>query len=76
LTTWTERWGAGIFVADICFLIVSILNDSTIGVSIIYWTLLGIGYACNRMILNPEEEKTEDKEELLEYSSDEKVIAE
>ena len=50
LNSWAERWGAGIFVADICFLIVSLANDSTIGVSIIYWTLLGIGFACNNMI--------------------------
>lgn len=50
LRTWTERVGAAVFVSTICFMIASLVNDSTIGVSIIFWTLLGIGCACNKMV--------------------------
>ncbi len=44
--------GAAIWMGSICFMLSSLTNDSTIGVSIIYWTLLGIGFACNKMIIN------------------------
>lgn len=50
LTTFAERCGAAVFIADIGYLIVMLANDSTIGVSIIYWTLMGLGFACNEMI--------------------------
>jgi hypothetical protein len=50
LLTWTERVGAAIFVSSIGFMIASLVNDSTIGVSMIFWTLLGIGCACNKMV--------------------------
>ncbi len=50
LSTFTESCGAGIFIATISFMIAGLVNDSTIGVSIIYWALLGIGFACNHMI--------------------------
>ena len=52
LNTFVERCGAGIFIGVICYLIAGLANDSTIGVSIIYWTLLGIGFACNNIIQN------------------------
>lgn len=72
LNTFTERCGAGIFIAVICYLIAGLLNDSTIGVSIIYWTLLGIGFACNHMILYPNycvvDESMEIQENLQEGS--------
>lgn len=50
LFTWTERIGAAIFVSSIGFMISSLVNDSTIGVSMIFWTLLGIGCACNKLV--------------------------
>lgn len=48
LTTYTERTGAAIFIASTCFMIAGLTNDSTIGVSVLYWTLIGVGFACNR----------------------------
>lgn len=39
--------GVAIWMGSICFMLSSLTNDSTIGVSIIYWSLLGIGFACN-----------------------------
>ncbi|MBR4026045.1 MAG: O-antigen ligase family protein [Lachnospiraceae bacterium] len=50
LLTFTERCGAGIFIASVCYMIAGLINDSTIGVSVIFWTLLGVGYACNHAI--------------------------
>lgn len=49
LVTLTERIGAAIFLSSICFMIAGLVHDSTIGVSIVYWTLLGLGFACNKM---------------------------
>ena len=71
LNSFAKRCGAGIFIGIICYLIAGLANDSTIGVSIIYWTLLGIGFACNNIIQNhiePEEIETilEDKMEDVE----------
>lgn len=54
LTTFTERCGAGISIAVVGFLIAGLVHDSTIGTSIVYWTLLGIGLACNAMIQREE----------------------
>lgn len=50
LDTFTEQCGAAIFVAVISFLIAGLVNDSTVGTSIVYWTLLGIGFACNSIV--------------------------
>lgn len=50
LVTLTERIGAAIFLSSICFMIAGMVHDSTIGASIVYWTLLGLGAACNRMV--------------------------
>ena len=50
LQTWKERVGAAIYISTIGFMIASLINDSTVGVSIIFWTLLGIGCACNKMV--------------------------
>lgn len=50
IETFAERCGAGIFVATISYLITCLANDSTIGVSSVYWTLLGTGFACNAII--------------------------
>jgi len=50
LNTFAERCGVGIFVGSMCYMFAGLLHDSTIGVSIIFWTLLGVGYVCNRMV--------------------------
>lgn len=50
LTTFAERAGAAIFIASACFMIAGLANDSTIGVSVLYWTLIGVGFACNRAV--------------------------
>lgn len=50
LDTYAERIGGAIFLSSICFMIAGLVNDSTIGPSIVYWTLLGLGFACNRLV--------------------------
>lgn len=50
LNTFAERCGVGIFVGSMCYMFAGLLHDSTIGVSIIFWTLMGVGYVCNRMV--------------------------
>ena len=50
LNTFAERCGVGIFVGSMCYMFAGLLHDSTIGVSIIFWTLLSVGYVCNRMV--------------------------
>lgn len=58
LTSFAERVGASIFVASVCFMFAGLLNDSTIGVSILFWSLLGLGFVCNQMVSHqsPKEE--------------------
>lgn len=48
--SFAERCGAGIFIGSICYMFAGLLHDSTIGVSIVFWTLLGLGYCCNRLV--------------------------
>lgn len=48
----THSCGVAIWMGSICFMLSSLMNDSTIGVSIIYWTLIGIGFACNMFVRN------------------------
>lgn len=50
MNTFNEYCGAAIWIGSFCFMLSSMTNDSTIGVSIIYWTLLGLGFACNSII--------------------------
>ena len=53
-STCANSCGAAIWIGSICYMMSAMLNDSTIGVSIVYWTLLGLGFACNRMVKNSE----------------------
>jgi len=69
LNTFTERCGIGIFMASCCYMIAGIVHDSYLGVAIVYWTLLGLGFACNR-IIKPAEGMIEGTENL---SKDKKV---
>ena len=54
LNTFTERCGMAIFIASFCYMVAGIVCDSYLGVSIVYWTLLGLGFACNKMAKNAE----------------------
>lgn len=54
VSTFSERCGLGIFISSVCYMIAGLINDSTIGVSVIFWTFLGLGYACNQMIRKSE----------------------
>lgn len=40
-----EKIGFSIMIAMVCFGVVSIANDAVIGLQVVYWGLLGIGYA-------------------------------
>lgn len=59
LVTLAERIGGAIFISSICFMIAGLVHDSTIGVSVVYWTLLGLGCACNRMVVEQALEEIE-----------------
>ena len=61
LVTLPERIGGAVFISSICFMIAGLVNDSTIGVSVVYWMLLGLGFACNRMVA---EQKCQNKENI------------
>ena len=50
LLTLKARVGAAIFLSSTGFITASLVNDSTTGVSVVFWGLLGIGLACNRMV--------------------------
>lgn len=44
-----EKMGILIAIGTIGYMISGLINDSTITVAPIFWTLLGIGFACNRI---------------------------
>lgn len=48
-TTSSQRIGFGCFLAVTCYLICGIFNDSSLQTSPIFWVLLGLGIAINRM---------------------------
>lgn len=50
LETIVEQMGVLICVGVIGYLVSGIINDSNIGVAPIFWILLGVGFACNRII--------------------------
>ncbi|MBQ2900542.1 MAG: O-antigen ligase family protein [Agathobacter sp.] len=54
LNTFPERCGAGIFIGSFCYMFAGLLHDSTIGVSIVFWVLIALGYVCNRMVKEAE----------------------
>lgn len=45
-----EVLGAGIMFATFTYMIVSILNDSTVSVAPIFWALMGLGVSVNEMV--------------------------
>lgn len=46
----TEQTGVLICIAVIGYMISGLINDSNVGVAPIFWILLGVGFACNRII--------------------------
>lgn len=50
LETIVEQMGVLICVGVIGYLVSGTINDSNIGVAPIFWILLGVGFACNRII--------------------------
>lgn len=46
--------GLGLLVGIFAFAVSGITNDTIIGTQVIYWTLLGTGYAVNRIIRSEE----------------------
>ena len=49
-TDFVQFMGAGIFVAVCGFLVSGLVNDSTIQVSPVFYALLGVGFAINKML--------------------------
>lgn len=49
-STFTEQMGVLILVGTLGYMISGMINDSTITVAPLFWTLLGVGFACNRMV--------------------------
>lgn len=47
-----ETVGAGLFLATFTYMVVSFLNDSTVGVAPIYWIMMGMGLSVNGLIKN------------------------
>lgn len=47
--TFTERIGVLLFIGTIGYMISGIINDSTITVAPMFWVILGVGLACNRI---------------------------
>lgn len=47
---WMERFGIGIFLGTFGYLVTGIANDSCVAVAPLYWCLLGVGVAVNRLI--------------------------
>lgn len=46
----TEKIGLGLLVGIFSFAVAGITNDTVVGSQTIYWILLGVGYAVNRVI--------------------------
>lgn len=52
-----EQMGVLICVGVIGYMISGIINDSNVGVAPIFWVLLGVGFACNRIVCSEEARK-------------------
>jgi len=44
--------GTGIFLGVCGFLTAAVFNDSTVGISSVFWILLGLGFVCNGLVKN------------------------
>jgi Lipid A core - O-antigen ligase and related enzymes len=53
----SEQMGVAIFVGTISYMVAGITNDSSITTAPIFWTLLGVGFAVNRIVKQKNQEK-------------------
>lgn len=51
VTTLTEGFGVAAFVASIGYMISGLSNDSMVVTAPIFWTIIGVGVAANRMVV-------------------------
>lgn len=51
VTTLTEGFGIATFVASIGYMISGLSNDSVVVTAPIFWTIIGVGVAANRMVV-------------------------
>lgn len=45
-----EYVGSGIFLGIAAFAVVGLFNDTTVSVSPLFWSMMGMGFACNRIV--------------------------
>lgn len=57
LETLAEQMGVLICVSVVGYMVSGLINDSTIGVAPIFWILLGVGFACNKIIRSEQARK-------------------
>lgn len=50
--SWLQTLGIGIFLGTVAYMIAGMANDSNVNTAPVFWTLLGIGLAVNRMNKN------------------------
>ena len=55
-----KKYGVGIFIGTIGYMVAGLANDSMICVAPIFWAFIGIGIAINRIIRNEQKEMTEE----------------
>lgn len=57
LETLTEQIGALSAISVVGYMVSGLINDSNIGVAPIFWILIGLGFACNRIVKLDKERK-------------------
>ena len=55
-----EVIGAGLMFATFTYMVVSVLNDSTVSVAPIFWAMMGLGIAVNEMVKKKQELRKEE----------------
>jgi len=70
-TELTEISGVAIFFAIIGYLVAAIFNDSVVAVAPVFWGLLGLGIAVNRMVIAERATKSGKKEESASIQTEE-----
>lgn len=57
LETIVEQMGVLICIGVVGYMVSGIINDSNVGVAPIFWILLGVGFACNKIIRTEQSRK-------------------
>ena len=57
MESFTARVGAAIMISVFGYVVTGIANDSTVAVAPVFWGLLGVGLAVNRMVSKENESK-------------------